>query len=175
MSFRLAAIGLAVAFLLTPAIAQEGHDHHAAEASALAGPVATLGALEISGAFTRATLPNAPVAGGFFTVTNTGAEDDLLLSVSSPIAKQSQIHEMAMEGDVMKMRQLADGLVIPAGESVTLAPGGYHLMFMGLNATIKEGDTVPVTLTFEKAGTIVIELPAGGSAADAPAQGAHHE
>lgn len=174
MSFRLVVAGLVLACLITPAIAQDGHAHHGAEVSAPAGPVVTVGALEISGAFTRATLPNAPVGGGFFTVTNTGTEDDRLVSISTPIAKQSQIHEMAMEGDVMKMRHLADGLVIPAGESVTLEPGGNHLMFMGLNGTIKEGDMVPVTLTFEKAGTITLELPAAGTAADAPAAGAHH-
>ncbi|KKB08365.1 hypothetical protein VE26_15535 [Devosia chinhatensis] len=129
-----------------------------------AAPV-TIGAIEISGAFTRATLPNAPVAGGFMTITNTGTEDDRLVGVETGIAKEGQIHEMAMEGDVMKMRQLTDGLLIPAGESVSLAPGGYHLMFMGLNAAIAEGDAVPVTLIFEKAGTITLDLMAGGTAA----------
>ena len=71
-----------------------------------AAPV-TLGSLEISGAFTRATLPNAPVGGGFLTITNTGAEPDRLVSVTSPVSGDVQMHEMAMEDDVMKMQRLA--------------------------------------------------------------------
>ena len=169
MSRRLPLIALAFLALAPamPALAQ--HDH-----GAQAAAVTKIGNIEVSDAFTRATLPNAPVAGGFLTLTNTGSEDDRLLAVETPIAQQGQIHEMSMEGEVMKMRQLTDGLVIPAGESVVLEPGGYHLMFMGLNGPVAEGDAVPVTLTFEKAGTTTVELLAGGSAASAPAHGAGH-
>lgn len=145
-----------------------GMDEHAHSAMSAPAPIA-IGTIEIAGAFTRATLPNAPVAGGFLTLTNTGTEDDRLVAATSTIAKDTQIHEMAMEGDVMKMRQLVDGLVIPAGESVVLEPGGYHLMFMGLNGAIAEGEVVQVELTFEKAGTFTIDLVAGATAADAPA------
>jgi periplasmic copper chaperone A len=129
----------------------------------------TFGALELNAPFTRATLPNAPVAGGFVTIVNTGTEDDRLVSVGADFAKEGQIHEMAMEGDVMKMRQLTDGLVIPAGQTVALEPGGYHLMFMGLSQALVEGETAPVTLTFEKAGTITLDLHIEAPAADAPA------
>jgi copper(I)-binding protein len=161
---------LALPLLVAPALAHDGKATDAAPAHAMsAAPVASIGAIEISGPFTRATLPSAPVAGGFLTLTNTGPEDDRLIGVESAIAKESQIHEMAMEGDVMKMRQLEDGLVIPAGETVTLAPGGFHLMFMGLTSAIAEGDAVPVTITFEKAGSVTIELIAAGTAAAAPA------
>ena len=128
-----------------------------------------LGPLELNAPFTRATLPNAPVAGGFLTIVNTGPQDDRLVSASSEIAAETQIHEMAMQGDVMKMRQLADGLAIPAGATVALEPGGYHIMFMGLKQALKEGDTVPVVLTFEKAGTITIGLHVEAPAADSPA------
>ncbi|MHA6299824.1 copper chaperone PCu(A)C [Devosia sp. CAU 1758] len=148
-----------------------GVDEHAHHGAMSAPAPVTLGDIAITGPFTRATLPNAPVAGGFLTLTNNGIEDDRLIAVITPIAREGQIHEMAIENDVMKMRQLADGLVIPAGETVTLAPGGYHLMFMGLNAPIAEGDAVPVALAFEKAGTITIDLIAAGSAADASAEG----
>lgn len=134
----------------------------------------THGPLELNAPFARATLPNAPVAGGFLTIVNTGTEDERLVSATAEIASETQIHEMAMEGDVMKMRQLADGLTIPAGESVTLAPGGYHLMFMGLNAAFVEGETVPVTLVFEKAGAVTVDLHVGAAAADAPAGHAGH-
>jgi len=144
----------------------DAHAHH----GAMATPAEVrIGDLVLTAPFTRATLPNAPVAGGFLTITNTGAQDDRLVSVSADFAKEGQIHEMAMDGDVMKMRQLADGLVIPAGETVALQPGGYHLMFMGLSNALVEGETVPVTLTFEKAGTVTVELTVAGAAADAPA------
>lgn len=162
-------------------VVPSGHDEHAGHAMGPAsGPApgvdaaaVSLGSIEITAPFTRATLPNAPVAGGFLTLTNTGTEDDRLVSVTSPISKETQIHEMAMDGDVMKMRQLVDGLPIPAGQRVELAPGGYHLMFLGLTGPVVEGSMVPVTLTFEKAGEITIELPAAGTAADAPATGHH--
>ena len=92
----------------------------------------------------------------------------------SDIAGDTQIHEMAMQGDVMKMRPLADGLEIPAGKTVVLAPGGFHIMFMGLKQTLVEGETITVTLTFEKAGTVDVVLPIEAAAADAPtAEHAH--
>ena len=168
MSLRTSLIALISASLLAtamPATAHEGHEHAGNEAC----DQIALGELTIEASFTRATLPNAPVGGGFLTITNKGSVDDRLVSAQSPIAKDTQIHEMAMEGDVMKMRQLVDGIVIPAGETVVLEPGGLHLMFMGLNGPIIEGETVPVTLTFEKAGTVTVDLVAAGSAADAPA------
>ncbi|GAB5427432.1 MAG: hypothetical protein Devi2KO_08910 [Devosia indica] len=130
----------------------------------------TFGSLELNAPFARATLPNAPVAGGFLTIVNTGDTDDRLLRAEVTFASDAQIHEMAMEGDVMKMRQLEDGLAIPAGETVVLEPGGYHLMFMGLSQALVEGETVPVVLTFEQAGTVTVDLHIGAPAADAPAE-----
>lgn len=123
-----------------------------------AGPVVTVGDLSLTGAFTRATLPSAMAGGGFLAITNNGAEADRLVSAASPVAKMVQLHEMKMEGDQMKMSQKEGGIEIAAGETVTLAPGGLHIMFMGLNTPFVEGETVPVTLTFEKAGTVEIEL-----------------
>ncbi len=140
-----------------------------AEMQMVAGHVVTAGDLEISGAFSRATLPNAPVGGGYLTITNKGAADDRLVSVSSPAAGLSQIHEMKMEGDVMKMNELPDGLVIPAGGTVKLEPGGYHLMFMQLTAPLVEGQSFPVTLTFEKAGAVEVQVEVGSPAAREPA------
>lgn len=133
--------------------------------------VTHLGPINIFGAFTRATLPNAPVGGGFVTIENTGTEADRLVSVASPVSPNVQLHEMAMDGDVMKMRPLDGGVDIPAGETVTLSPGGTHIMFMGITQSFVEGETVPVTLTFEKAGTVELELQVMGPAADAPAGG----
>ncbi|SDG51674.1 copper chaperone PCu(A)C [Alloyangia pacifica] len=122
-----------------------------------------IGALRIEKPFSRASLPNQPVGGGFFTVTNTGTEDDRLVAAgtSADLADHMEIHEMAMEGQVMKMRALPDGLVIPAGETVELKPGGYHLMLMGLKQPLVMGESVTISLTFEKAGTIEVPLAIG--------------
>jgi copper(I)-binding protein len=114
----------------------------------------TLGPLEITDLWTRATPPGAPTAGGYLTITNTGSEADRLVAVASPAAGSAQIHQMSMKDGVMTMHPVAGGVAIPPGGSVTLAPDGFHIMFMGLKAGLKEGGTMPVTLTFEKAGSI---------------------
>jgi copper(I)-binding protein len=141
-----------------------------------AGPAVTVGDLQISSAFSRATLPNAPVGAGYLVVTNTGTADDRLVSASSDIAGMTQFHTMKMEGDVMKMSELGEGVVIPAGGSVTFAPGGNHIMFMELKQPLVEGTTFPVTLTFEKAGTIEVRFEVGAINADqAPCASDHAE
>ena len=147
---------LALMLLLASPLAAAAHD------------VFTTGTLEISGGYSRATLPNAPVGAGYITITNKGTADDTLLSATSPVAGVTQIHEMKMEGDVMKMTELPDGLVIPAGQSVALAPGGLHIMFMELKEPLVEGSMVPVTLTFATAGTVEIQLVVGSINADEP-------
>ncbi|HTE35053.1 MAG TPA: copper chaperone PCu(A)C [Reyranella sp.] len=118
----------------------------------------TLGSLKIGHPWARATPPTAPSGGGFLTVTNTGTTADRLVSAASPAAGQVQIHEMKMDGTIMRMRELENGLEIPPGATVALAPGGLHLMMMGLKAPLKEATRVPVTLVFEKAGKIDVEL-----------------
>lgn len=147
-------LALLLATLAAPAAAQ-----HASDPAAPASY--TLGALTLTAPYSRATLPNAPVGGGFLTITNTGTEDDVLLSAASPAAGHMEVHEMKMEGEVMKMRELADGLPIPAGATVELKPGGYHLMLMELKDRLVEGETVAVTLTFATAGTIEIPFAIG--------------
>jgi copper(I)-binding protein len=117
-----------------------------------------LGSLEIGHPWARATPPTAPTAGGFLSVTNTGTTSDRLVSVSSPAAGTVQIHEMKMEGNVMRMREHEGGLEIPPGATVTLAPGNLHLMMMGLKEPFKQGEKVPLTLVFQKAGKIDVEL-----------------
>lgn len=123
--------------------------------SAVADPV-TQGDLVLSDSYVRAMPPNAPVAGGYVTITNKGSRDDRLVSARSPRAGEVQIHEMTMTGDVMKMRELPDGLPVPAGGTVELRPGGYHLMFMQVPTPFAEGETVEATLVFEKAGDIAL-------------------
>jgi copper(I)-binding protein len=133
----------------------------AVTAVALAGTAAAhdykAGFLEIKHPWARATPKGATVAGGYLTVTNKGASPDRLVGGSSPAAGRFEIHEMKMEGGVMKMRQLAQGLEIKPGETVELKPGSYHLMFMQIKQPFETGKTVKGTLIFEKAGTIEVE------------------
>jgi uncharacterized protein YcnI/copper(I)-binding protein len=138
-----------------------GHDHGAAPAGHGADHAAAavkVGDLEVAGGFSKAMLPGQPVGGGFVTITNSGKADDKLVSAVSDVAGRVELHEMAMQGEVMKMRKLDDGITVPAGETVELKPGGLHFMFFEVKKPFAEGDTVPVTLTFEKAGKVDITL-----------------
>lgn len=109
-------------------------------------------ALRIEQAWTRARLPGTPVVGGFLTIHNTGRRPDRLLTITSPDAERVEIHEMRMDGGMMRMRRLDDGLPVPAGARVELKPGGLHLMFIGPKRPFKPGDTVTATLRFERDG-----------------------
>jgi hypothetical protein len=115
-------------------------------------------AIKIENAYTRATMPGQQVAGGFMKIENKGNSTDQLLSANSPIAGEVQLHEMAMEGNVMKMRQVKD-IAVPAGGAVELKPGGLHLMFMNIKAPLSAGETVPVKLKFAKAGEVEVKMP----------------
>jgi copper(I)-binding protein len=117
------------------------------------------GDLEITAAWARAMLPGQPAGGGYFSVTNTGAEADRLVAASSPTSGKVEIHEMKVENDVMTMRPVEGGLEIAPGATVELKPGGFHLMFMQVAEPFQEGATVPVTLEFEKAGMVDLDFP----------------
>ena len=129
----------------------------------------TAGDLVVSKAWSRATPGGAKVAAGFLTIENKGSAPDKLVSASTPLADHAEIHEMKMANGVMSMREISGGLTIPAGQSVTLAPGGYHLMLMGPKQPFKQGEKVPLTLTFEKAGKVTVSLDVEGIAAKGPA------
>ncbi len=116
------------------------------------------GDLVIQHPWAKATLPNQPVGGGFMEIVNTGSEPDRLVSGTASFAGEVQIHEMSTEDGVMKMRQLADGIEIPAGGTVKLEPGGLHVMFMKLAEPLKEGEMKEATLTFEHAGDVTVEF-----------------
>ena len=121
--------------------------------AALAGDI-KVGDLAIEGPYARATAPGAPVAGGYMTIKNHGSRPDRLIGGSAPFAGHVEIHEMTLENDIMRMRELAQGLEIPAKGSVTLKPGGYHVMFMKLKEQLKPGEQRNVTLNFQKAGKV---------------------
>ena len=142
----------------TAGMTMSGSDSPAA-VTGTTGATVRVGALEISSAYAKAMLPGQPVGGGYLTIRNTGKVDDRLVQASSPNARTVDIHEMSMQGQVMKMRKLEEGLAIPAGQTVMLAPGGFHLMFMAPSAPFRLGDQIPVTLTFETAGKIDIVIP----------------
>lgn len=133
--------GLAAAFLVfagMPAVAQEFR----------------AGDLRIERPWSRATPPASKVGAGYLALVNGGAAADRLVAASSPAAGRVEIHEMRMDGSVMRMRELEKGVEIPPGGTVVLKPGGYHIMFMELKAPFAKDTKVPVTLVFEKAGTI---------------------
>jgi hypothetical protein len=120
------------------------------------------GPIRIDAPWMRATPTGAQVAGGYMKIRNTGKEADRLIGGSSPVAGKFEVHEMSMVGDVMKMRELPDGLEVKSGKSVELKPGSYHVMLMDLKQPLKEGDTVKGTLVFEKAGTVNVEFTVRG-------------
>lgn len=121
-------------------------------------PGYTVGDLVITNVRAGATVPKAPVAGGYMMIRNNGSEPDFLIGGKAAFSGDVQIHEMKMQGDVMKMRELADGLEIPAGGEVMLKPGGYHVMFMKLSEPLTEGENRKATLTFKNAGSVEVEF-----------------
>ena len=114
--------------------------------------------IRIENPWSRATAPGQVVGGGFMTIVNTGNTADRLVSVTSAAAAEVQIHHTSMDGGVMRMRQLTDGLEIPAASRVELKPRGLHLMFMQLRAPLDVGSSFPVQLQFEKAGTLTAQF-----------------
>jgi hypothetical protein len=125
----------------------------------------TIGDLAIGHPWTRATAPAAKVAGGYLTIENKGREADRLLSATFNGSKVVEVHEMAVEAGVMRMRELPKGLEIGPGQKVELKPGGFHLMFIDLKASLKEGERVKGVLVFEKAGRIEVEFKVGAMGA----------
>jgi hypothetical protein len=141
----------------------------------IAGPALAqtnkVGSIEIEQPWARATPKGATIGAGYMKITNTGTEPDRLIGGSVAFARRFEVHSMAMEQGVMKMREVKDGLEIKPGETVELKPGGYHVMFVDLKEPLKQGGEVKVTLTFAKAGTIEVKYPVEAIGAGAPAMG----
>ena len=129
------------------------------------------GDLVISQAWTRATPNGAKIGGGYLTIENKGSAPDKLIGVSGDIAGKIEVHERAMNNGVMKMRPLDKGLAIEPGKTVKLVPGVYHLMIMDLKSPLKQGDHVPLTLEFEKAGKVQVTLDVQAVGAPGPSAG----
>jgi len=132
--------------------------------------------VDVKDAWVRATVAQQKSTGAFMQLT--AKADTRVVGVSSPIAGVVQIHEMAMDKDVMRMRELGAGLPLPAGKAVELKPGGYHVMMMDLKGQVKAGDVVPLTFVLEgkdgKRSTLDVKATARalGGAAAAPAAAA---
>ena len=126
------------------------------------------GDLVITQAWSRATPGGAKTGGGYLTIENKGSTPDRLIGGSADVAVKVEMHEMSMKNGVMTMRPLDKGLTIEPGKTVKLAPGGYHLMMMDLKGPLKQGDKVPVTLEFEKAGKVQVSLDVQGVGAQGP-------
>jgi periplasmic copper chaperone A len=114
--------------------------------------------IELSYPWARAMQPGQQTGGGFLGITNRGEEADRLVHASSRRAARTEIHTMVVLDDVMTMRPVEGGLEVPAGETVNLEPGGYHVMFIGVADPFQEGETVEVTLEFEHAGRVELEF-----------------
>jgi copper(I)-binding protein len=130
------------------------------------------GDLVISQPWTRATAGGAKVGGGYLTIENKGATADKLVGGSTEAAAKLEVHQMSTTNGVMKMHPVEGGLVIEPGKTVKLAPGGYHLMLVDLKHPFKQGEKVPVTLQFEKAGKVDVTLDVQGIGARAPSTAA---
>ena len=136
------AIGILAVSLMMPAHAED----------------VTVGSLKISAPWVRATPKGASVGGGYMKVTNTGTAPDRLIGGAADISSRFEIHEMSMDGGVMKMRAMPQGVELKPGQTVEFKPGGYHIMFLGLKQPIEKGGHVKATLQFEKAGKVDVDF-----------------
>ena len=170
----LGAAFLATAFATTLVVPFPIGPTHARAESAVApaetttsAPVA-VGDLVIRDAWTRQSPPGARAGGGYATITNNGGAADRLIGGSTPFSERFEVHEMSVTDGVMRMGEIDGGLEIGPGETVELKPGGFHLMFIDVTEPPVEGDTVPVTLLFERAGEVTLDLPVAAIGATAP-------
>ena len=146
--------------------------------STLAAPIASAadvkaGQLVLKGPWSRETAPRAKTGAGYVVIQNTGKEADRLVGGSTPAADRLEVHSVTTENGVMRMRPQTDGVAIPAGGTLELKPGGYHIMFINLKAPLKAGATVPVTLEFAKAGKVEVSFKVH-SLRDQPTNSGHN-
>lgn len=151
---------LAAALFLASTIAAHAHSF-------------TKGDIVVGHPWTRATPEGATAGSGYLTITNTGKVSDRLMGGSFDGAEAIEIHDMTMNGDVMQMRELKEGLKIEPGASVKIAPGGLHLMFTGLKSKIDVGPDRKATLNFEKAGPLSVEFKVEAIGANESAEHPH--
>ncbi|MBU6374193.1 MAG: copper chaperone PCu(A)C [Alphaproteobacteria bacterium] len=160
-------LGAALAACSPPAAKQEAAPPAAEAPAPAATPV-------VSDAWAPPTMGGSKMAVGYLTIANPGGAPDRLVSIASPKAGKVDVHEMKMDGAMMTMAPVAGGVEIPAGGQVAFAPGGLHLMLADLTGPLAVGDTVPLTLTFEKAGAVEATLTVRARDAAAGAESHAH-
>jgi periplasmic copper chaperone A len=158
---RLAALTVAIVVIGVPTV-------HTKDAAA----EFKTGGISIEAPWSRATPGEAKVAAGYLTIKNKAAAPDRLVSATTDIAERTEVHQVSMTDGMMKMRQVSDGVPVPAGGAVVLAHNGYHLMFLGLKRPLMEGETFASKLAFEKAGIVDVTFEVRG--VGAPDAGAEH-
>lgn len=146
--------------LLLPTLLVQAHEYDA-------------GQLHIDHPWSREMPPVAPTAAAYFVIHNKGSEADRLLSASTPVAGKAELHEHVHAGGVMKMQEVKD-VVIPAGGEVKFEPMGYHVMLLDVKQQAKDGERFPLTLTFEKAGKVEVEVAVQKEAPAGHDHGADH-
>ena len=133
--------------------------------------------VDVKDAWVRTSVQGQKATGAFMKIT--AKEGSTLVGVASPVAGVAEVHEMKMDGDVMRMRALPQGLPLPAGQPVALTPGGYHVMLMDLKATLPKDSTIPLTLTFKDAkgveSRVELKLPVATTAPGGAAAPAGHK
>ncbi len=116
-----------------------------------------LGAVQIEHPWARATIGKGRVGVAYMRLKNTGGQGDRLIGAKTPVAEHASLHTHRMNGDIMRMRPV-DAIPVPAGGATMLKPGGLHIMLMRMTRTLKQGEKFPLTLTFERAGTVTVEV-----------------
>jgi periplasmic copper chaperone A len=134
---------------------------------------ADAGGIEVREAFARASIGQATAGAVYLTIVNHASSPDRLTAASTPVAARTDLHMTIHDGDVARMRRL-ETVAIPAGETVAFSPGGAHVMLSGLTAPLREGDRLSLTLEFETAGSITLEVPVQSIAAGAPDEADGH-
>jgi len=145
MFFKMAVTGLLAAFLAGPAAAQSGNPP----------------AVQAVNVWARATPQGVKTGAAYMTLINRGQADDRLVGVTTPVAGEAEIHSMTFESGVMMMRPVP-GIDVKAGATAMLKPGGYHVMLMDLKQPLVEGQSFPITLSFEKSGPVQVTAKIGG-------------
>ena len=134
----------------------------------LAAPPALAQGIEVRDAYAFSPRPGAPTGAAYMVIANAGGADRLL-SASSPAARHVVLHDSVEEGGVVRMEEARAGIEVPAGGELALVRGGAHLMFMGITDPFEDGATVPIVLSFERAGEVAVEVPVDQSRLAGPA------
>jgi len=154
---------IAAGWVFTLPGAGAGHKAHNTVAPA---KTVARGGITVAGAWARASAGRARNGAAYFTIFNKGAKVDRLIGVETPMAKKAQLHEHRMSDGIMRMREVKGGLAIPPGGKLRFAPRGFHVMLMGLGKPLKAGEGFPLTLVFQRAGRITVNVaihPIGGT------------